>query len=67
MQPQCTPPVTVLHIPLHCGARGYGCKVDGDELIVTHNTSTVKAFADVKPRVTTMVRSRWNDLVVWKE
>ena len=29
--------------------------------------SIMKAFADVKPRVTTMVRSRWNDLVVWKE
>jgi hypothetical protein len=62
-----TPPVTVLHIPKRYGARGYGAKVDGKEIIMTHNPATVKAFEDVSPRVTTMLRSRWNDLTVWKE
>jgi hypothetical protein len=66
-QPISTPPVTVLHIPKRYGSRGYGAKVDGKEIIVTHNPATVKAFEDVAPRVTTMLRSRWNDLPVWKE
>lgn len=61
------PPVTVLHIPKRYGSRGYGAKVDNKEIIVTHNPATVKAFEDVSPRVTTMLRSRWNSLPVLKE
>lgn len=57
-----TPPVTVLRIPKRYGARGYGAKVDGDELIITHNASTVLAFADVPTRTSVMLRSRWNAL-----
>lgn len=59
-----TPPVTVLHIPYHYGTRGYGAKVDGNELIITHNPSTVLAFADVPTKTSVMLRSRWNALPV---
>ena len=59
-----TPPVTVMHIPKRYGSRGYGAKIDGKELIITHNPATVEAFAGVPYRVTTMLRSRWNDLPV---
>jgi hypothetical protein len=62
-----TPPVTVLHIPKRYSARGYGAKVDGKEIVVTHNPATVKAFGDVSPRVTTMLRSRWDDLPILTE
>ncbi len=62
-----TPPVTVLHIPKRYGARGYGAKVDGKELIVTHNPSKVLAFSDVPARTSVMLRSRWNALPVLGE
>lgn len=61
------PPVTVLHIPKRYGSRGYGAKVDGKEIIVTHNPATVEAFADAPCRTTTMRRERWNALPVLEE
>lgn len=62
-----TPPVTVLHIPRKYGSRGFGCKIDNQTLIITHNPSTVKAFADINPKVTIMVRKRWELLPVYTE
>jgi len=62
---QAIPPVMVIHIPRRYGSRGYGAKIDGNEIIVTHNAATVKAFEDIQPKVTTMIRSRWNALPVY--
>jgi len=62
-----TPPVTVLHVPKHYGSMGYGAKVDGCNLIITHNPSTVMAFTGIPTKTTVMLRSRWNELPLLQE
>jgi hypothetical protein len=57
------PQVTVIVVPASAGARGYGCKTDGVNLLLPYNESIKKRFKDVfDMRIQTVTRDRFNAL-----
>ena len=53
----------VVHIPMKLGARGYGAKVSGNEILIPYNHAVIEAYPDITThRITTMIRSRFNEL-----
>lgn len=59
------PPVTVISIPKEYDTRGYGGKIDGDQILIPYNKSVESTFSDVPEKKTMVViRKRFNELEV---
>jgi hypothetical protein len=60
--------VSVVYIPETYGARGWGCKISGESLVIPYNPTVTKSYEDVKELViATMARAIFNNLPVFEE